>query len=348
MDKTLQHSPLSSRLDRSGATSLRGRDVFVRSAVSAALEAVALQGRTLYPGDADTAALTRAATTPGAILSHGGLAQTALADFVLSLAPSSAAASLIASGLPLDDAGYASIRLPGIAAFPVLGFVADGAPIPFTSFPFGSATLDTHKLAGAVAYTRSLARHSNFEDVLRVTLGEAVSLSLDAGLFSTAAGSMTRPAGLLNGVTPQAGALGGDDEAMFADLNYLATAVAPVAGERITFVASPKQAAKIALQGPRPFPYEMRASQALAEGTVAAVATNLVASRIDPTPTFSASEEALVHMVDAPLPIVESGVTADPVRSMWQTDSIVMRVILGVTWARRASGGVAVVTGATW
>lgn len=352
MNNTIQHPSPQRSADRPGAGSLRGRDIFVRAAVSATLEAIQgakgdrLRGR--YEGDAATMALYRAATSNGTIAVHGALAQTAVADFVTGLAPSSAGASLIAAGLTLDGMNYAGLSVPGITQRPTLAFVAESAPIPFASFPFAAGTLLPHKIAGAVAYTRDLAKHSQFEDALRLTLGEAVGLSIDSVLFGTAAASASTPAGLLNGVTPLVGEPGGDVFAMIADLTALGAAVAPVAGEQITFIAAPRQAVRIAMQGPQPFPYELRSSAALANGTVIAVASRLLASWLAEAPELEGSAEAIMHMSDTPLPIVAGGVSADPVRSAWQTDCLVLRVILGISWVKRAAGGVAVVNGTSW
>lgn len=350
MNNAIRHQSPQRPADRSGAASLRGRDVFVRAAASATLEAFQDKAgdrlRARYEGDAATMTLCRAATSSGTIALHGALAQTAVADFVTGLAPSSAGAALIASGMTLDGMNHVGLSVPGIAQHPTLAFVAEGAPIPFASFPFSAGTLLPHKIAGAVAYTRSLARHSGFEDAVRLTLNEALGLSLDAVLFGTAAGSTTAPAGLLNGITPITAEAGGDEAAMIADLTALGAAVAPVAGDQITFVVAPRQAVKIALKGPKPFPYELRASAALADGTVIAVASGLLASWVDETPEFQTSAEGLFHMSDDPLPIV-AGVTADPVRSAWQTDCLVLRVILGISWTPRTTGGVAFVASAS-
>lgn len=243
MNNAIQYQSPQRPADRPGAGSPRGRDVFVRAAVSATLEAIQgakgdrLRGR--YEGDAATMALYRAATSNGTIAVHGALAQVAVADFVTGLAPSSAGAGLIAAGLTLDGMHHAGLSIPGITQHPTLAFVAEGAPIPFASFPFSAGTLVPAKLAGAAAYTRSLARHSGFEDAVRLTLGEALGLSLDAALFGTAAASASTPAGLLNGVAPLAPEPGGDEFAMTADLTALGAAVAAVAGEQIVFVAAP-------------------------------------------------------------------------------------------------------------
>jgi hypothetical protein len=64
------------------------------------------------------------------------------------------------------------------------------------------------------------------------------------------------------------------------------------------------------------------------------------------------SDQATVHEEDTtPLPIVGPGgtpVTANPVRSLWQTDSLGLRLILNMNWALRRTGMVAVINGVTW
>ena len=55
---------------------------------------------------------------------------------------------------------------------------------------------------------------------------------------------------------------------MGTDLGALASAVAPVAGSQIAFVAAPGEAAKIALRSTGPFPYPVLPSNGLPEKTV--------------------------------------------------------------------------------
>ena len=66
-------------------------------------------------------------------------------------------------------------------------------------------------------------------------------------------------------------------------------------------------------------------------------------------PWIDASGEAAIHMSTVPLPLV-AGATADPIRSAFQTASVVLRLILDATWALRAPGSAAVatVTGSQW
>ena len=62
------------------------------------------------------------------------------------------------------------------------------------------------------------------------------------------------------------------------------------------------------------------------------------------TPNFSVSDQAVLHMEDtAPSQIVTVGspnVVAAPVRSLWQTDSMAIRLLLDINWAMQRTGTV--------
>jgi hypothetical protein len=71
------------------------------------------------------------------------------------------------------------------------------------------------------------------------------------------------------------------------------------------------------------------------------------------TPRFDVSDQATLHFEDTtPLQITTgaqgSAVAATPVRSMFQTDSLALRMILPMNSAMRRAGSVAWVTGVTW
>jgi hypothetical protein len=67
---------------------------------------------------------------------------------------------------------------------------------------------------------------------------------------------------------------------------------------------------------------------------------------------FSVSDQATLHMEDtAPLPISATGspnVVAAPVRSLWQTDSLGIRMLLDINWAMVRPGLVAWTQAVTW
>jgi hypothetical protein len=69
-------------------------------------------------------------------------------------------------------------------------------------------------------------------------------------------------------------------------------------------------------------------------------------------PRFEISDQATLHMEDtAPTDISTSGtppVAAYPAKSMFQTDSLALRLIMPINWTIRRAGTVAWVAGVTW
>jgi hypothetical protein len=69
-------------------------------------------------------------------------------------------------------------------------------------------------------------------------------------------------------------------------------------------------------------------------------------------PRFEVSDQATLHMEDtAPAQIVggaSPGTPAFPTTSLWQTDSLALRLILPINWCLRRAGIVAWVQGVTW
>ena len=293
------------------------------------------------PEDPHADLVLRAAVS-GASLSSadwaGALTSTAVADFVADLGAASAASQLIAAGMRVALGRALGVRIPGIInSASAAAFVAEGAPIPVQELAINGPTLKPHKLSAIVVFTRETAAATGFEAIARQSLRESVGLSLDAAMLSTAAATDERPAGILNGAASVTATAGGGDNAMIADLAALAEAVAPLAGEAIAFIASPGQAAKVRLRARAPLPYPVWASAALAPGTVMAVATNALAFAADPIPDFDPSTEGVLHMENtAPAHIgTEAGVAA-PTQSLFQTDCVRLRMILGTSWALRA------------
>jgi hypothetical protein len=88
-------------------------------------------------------------------------------------------------------------------------------------------------------------------------------------------------------------------------------------------------------------------------GTVIAVDADWFATATGDAPRFAVSNEATLHEEDTnPLPLVTgaqgSGVVASPMRSLFQTDSIAIRLSLYVTWSMVRPGMVQVVNSVGW
>ena len=71
-------------------------------------------------------------------------------------------------------------------------------------------------------------------------------------------------------------------------------------------------------------------------------------------PSFRAGVDAILHMNDAPIDIASGPAPptlaniAAPVKSMFQTNTVALRMIWEVNWLMRRSSSVAWLSGATW
>jgi hypothetical protein len=234
-----------------------------------------------------------------------------------------------------------------------VAFVREGEPIPVQGVTATGALLEPRKLAVIVALTAEMIAGSNAEVLVTDALTRSVGLAIDAALFDAAAGDTSRPPGLRNGIAAVSASGLTGTEAMIADLAALATAIAPVAGNGpLIFVASPARVVRLRLRAPREISFEILASSALADDMLIAVASNALASAVDPTPRFEASIQATLHMEDStPLALSSTGspnTVAAPVRSLWQSDAIGLRLILQVSWGLRAATGIAWLENAVW
>jgi hypothetical protein len=198
-----------------------------------------------------------------------------------------------------------------------------------------------------------LASCSVGEAVVSTLLREDAAVALDSSIYSTAAASSSRPAGL-PGVTPLTATSGGGVAATNADLGQLAAAIAAAGGDvaNIVFVVAAPQAFAAGLQ-PRSVDLKIWPSRALAAGTIIAIEASAFVSAFGALPRIDISTEAVAHMVDiSPATEISAAgtpnVVAAPLRSMWQTDSVLIRAMIDCAWTVRASGMVQYLTGAAW
>jgi hypothetical protein len=91
------------------------------------------------------------------------------------------------------------------------------------------------------------------------------------------------------------------------------------------------------------------ASSAIADGTLVAIAGNTLVAATSPIPTFDISTNATVVMETVPSQIAAGGtLAAGETRSLFQTDSIGLRVRFGVAWALRSATGIAFLEDCIW
>jgi len=329
-----------------------------RAALCVALAKLEGSGRTpvtefanRWRDDRQLDTVLRAAVSPASIASTPALAQTTIA-FLATLVPVSAGADLLNRALGLSFDGAAQITVPAIAV-PTADFVVEMAPIPVQQATTSAGvSLVPHKLAVITSLTGEMMRNSNAEALVRTVLVESTGPAIDKVLFSANPSATDRPAGILNGITALTPAGPGEkSSALVDDLQALATAIAPVAGNgNIALIAAPAQAVAIALRLPPEIDWPLLTSASLPAGTVIAVATNALVSAVGgDAPQIDASDEVVVHEETAPAAIVTpGGALATPVRSFYQTDSVGLRLRWPISWALRDARGVAWMQNVNW
>ena len=225
----------------------------------------------------------------------------------------------------------------------------EGDPIPVHGLSATGTQLEPHKLAVISALSAEMIAGVNAEALVTDALTRATSLAIDAALFDAAAGDDVRPAGLRHGIAASTASASTDpDEAMIADLSTL-TAKVSVIGGPIMVVASPQRAIAVSLRARRELPFPVLGSSAVAPDDVIAIATQGIASATDAVPEILSSRMATVHMDTAPLPIADdAGTVAAPTRSLWQSDTVGIKLCFGASWALRDPRGLAWLTTTGW
>jgi HK97 family phage major capsid protein/HK97 family phage prohead protease len=342
---------------------------------------LALKMREIYGEDEGTRAMlewTQRATSTIATTTQTGwaaeLAQTLFTAFMEVLYPKSVYPRLAAKGLSLSFGMSGKILIPTRATTPTIAgsFVGEGLPIPVRQGLFTSQTLTPKKMAVITTWTREIQDHSvpAIEGLLRDAVQEDTAISLDSVLLDANPATVVRPAGILNGVAGLTPTAGGGFTALTADIKQISGALLTGTRGNVrnpVWLMNPQQinsALYVAAPGAGVFPYrgEIQAGQlggwpiidsgTVPAGTVIAIdAADFVAVGGD-APRFEISDQATLHMEDTtPLDIGTAGspaTVAAPVKSMWQTDSLALRLILPTNWTIRRAGVVAWVAGVTW
>ena len=320
---------------------------------------------------------TKAATAPAMTTVTGWaaeLVQQVNADFLEPLYAKAVYPELSALGLSLSFGRNGRIAVPTRSLTPTIAgsFVGEGLPIPVRQGAFTAAILTPKKMAVITTWTREIDEHSvpAIEGLLRDAIQQDTAVSIDSVLLDAGAATAIRPAGLLNGVAGLTPTAGGGFNALVADLKQLTGALMTGTNgniRKLAFLMNPQQALSIALTsapgtGAFPFKEEIGRNQLLGfaviqSGTVP-LGTVIVVDAADfvsvggESPRFEISDQATLHMEDTtPLAIGTAGAPATvaaPVRSLFQTDSMALRLILPLNWTLRRTGVVAWVAGVTW
>jgi len=303
------------------------------------------------------------------------LVQQINAELMPRLTPSSVYPALSGLGLRLDFGRNGRISIPTRSATPTVAgsFVGEGAPIPVRQAGFTAQLLTPKKMAVITTWTREMDEHSvpAIEGLLRNAIQEDTAVSIDTILLDTAAATTIRPAGLRNGVGGLTATTGGGFAALVGDLKQLTGAVLTATNGNVrnmAFIMNPQQALSIGfIQPPNPgglFPFaaEINAGRLMGYpviksgtvplGVVIVIDAADFVSVTGDNPRFEISDQATLHMEDTtPLNIGTAGTPATvaaPTMSMFQTDSMALRLILPMNWVVRRSGVIAWTSAVTW
>ena len=297
-----------------------------------------------WRGDTITSALIKAAASPGATADHAALVGQSVGGFLGSL-QMAAASALLREALTIELALNSTVAGPFDAAPSASApWVGENDAIPVSEGALGAINVGpAKKLAILFAVSRELIRQPSAERVLNAVLRARAERAFDAAFFSADAADTVRVAGLLNGVTPlDAGPIGTVGEALAA----LAGALADNGGSGEVFIAAhPALTAKIMIEHPQ-LGWTVAPSRALAAGTLVAIDPTSVIFAVGPELDIARETSATLHMSTTPLEIVSATgpTTADPVRSLFQTDGVGLRLILDLAWGVRP-GSVAFIEG---
>ena len=360
------------------------RALHVRAAAKAEGQDIDVMRQKIYGNDEATRAVCdivlKAATAPAMTTVAGWaqeLVQQIYADFMEALLPLSVLPRLSAKGLSLNFGAAGRIVIPTRNLTPAISgsFVGEGAPIPVRQGAFAAQTLTPKKAAVITTWTREMQDHSTpaIEGLLRQAVLEDTAIALDAILLDNNAATAIRPPGLRSygaGLTPTAG---GGFAAFVGDMKLLLGALLAATNGNVrspVLIMNTTQAfnlywlqpATAVTVGLFPFRAEVEAgrigpaallqSSTVPAGTVVAVdAADFVMAGAE-GPRMEVSDSATLHLEDtAPADIVSgpSGtpVAATPVKSMWQTDSLALRMVLKANWLMRRPV-VSWMTAVTW
>lgn len=327
----------------------------------AVMDAIIVNKAAVAPADTQTSAWA------------GALVQTAIGDFFDLLLPAAIYPRLSEIGGRFGFGRNGAVSLPTRAATPTVAgsFVAEGAPIPVRRAGFTNVTLTPKKMAVIVPFTREITERSTpeIEGLLRQAIQEDTATSIDSVLLDAGAATVVRPAGLRNGVVTAAGTAGGDFAAVVADIRgIVGDLISATNGNlrNIVWIMNPAQALTLSLTqnagGDFPFAdeigqgnfrgYPLIQSASVPAGVVIALDAADFFSATGDDPRFDVSDQATLHMEDtAPAQIGTAGTpnaVAAPVQSLFQTDSLALRMILPINWALRRPGIVVERTAVTW
>jgi hypothetical protein len=308
--------------------------------------------KSLWPSDELVQRAVSAPAMTGVVGWSAELAHKLVFDALEGLGPSAAGAQLLLQSLVLAWDGYGLISAPGfVAGAGSAGFVAEGAPIPVKQLLSAAVTLAPFKLAAISVLTRTMIDSSNAEQLVGDTLMRSAALALDAQLLGSAAATAAAPAGLRNGISASTPSASTDEMgAFYEDCHTLLDAVSTVGGNGpFVLVGSPGRIATMVMRFVlQPGNVSVLAANAMGNDLLC-VAPNAIVCALSPNPVIETATAGELHMEGStPAAIVNGGAPAAPARSLFQTDSVALKMRWPVSWALRDARAVAWLTPTAW
>ncbi len=318
----------------------------------------------------------RAASAPAMTTVTGWaaeLVQQVYADLMPLLMPKAIATRLAAKGLTLSFGRAGRIIIPTRSRTPTIAgsFVGEGQPIPVRQGAFTSQTLTPKKLAVITTFTKEMEDHSipAIEGILRDAIQTDTSVAVDSILLDANPATTVRPPGLLNGVTVTTATAGGGLAAIIGDIKSLvSTLVASTYGNvrSPVWLMNPGDmlaASLISAANTGIFPFRDEIARGTLNGipiidsATVPVKTMILIDAADfvvvggEAPRIDMSDQATLHFEDTtPLDLVAGspGTVAAPQKSLFQTDSLALRMIMPLNWVQRRAGTIAWTSSVTW
>jgi HK97 family phage major capsid protein len=253
-------------------------------------------------------------------------------------------------------------------------WVGEGLAKPVRRASFSTVPLVPNKLAVISTFTEEMATYSPYaiESIIRQGMADDTAIALDTYLVDNVASSAIRPAGLLNAaawgtatITPSAATPA--TAAMVADLKAVVAALtAQNGGRKVAILMNPAQgmALGFAQTTTGDFLFQSREQAGSKFGASFIVSNTVPAARIigidaedfasatGDVPKFAVSTDATLHEEDTtPLALGTVGspnTVAAPMRSLFQTDAVAVRMTLYVAWAMRRQAMVQTISPVIW
>jgi HK97 family phage major capsid protein len=321
-----------------------------------------------FGSDEGVAAITKAASAPAQTNVQGWaseLVRDTYAAFMDTLKPESVIPRLGLNQYTFD--GYQSIKIPMRAETPNLAgaFRAEAAPIPVKQMGFTSKILTPKSMGVISTFSNELFERStpNILDVIRSAMVTDTAQALDVAFLSATPGSAISPEGIQDGILPRdtAESAGTTVADIMTDLRgRLQTMASLNLGRKPVWIMNPARAWGLQLAtnavGAAAFP-EMASGSLI--GVPVVTSTNVPADVVflidaaevyfaGGAPRFMGTDVATLHMEDTtPLQITGS-VPANPVRSLYQTNTAAIRAMWDLDWAMNRSGCVQTITAVAW